>query len=50
MMVTSAFVFFVSCLDACLDAVGVRPPLVLSERDNLKRWDDAAVPAPEEEA
>jgi hypothetical protein len=26
-MLTSAFVFFVSCLDACLDAVGVRPPL-----------------------
>jgi hypothetical protein len=27
MMLTSAFVSFVSCLDACLDAVGVRPPL-----------------------
>jgi hypothetical protein len=26
MMLTSAFVSFVSCLDACLDAVGVRPP------------------------
>jgi hypothetical protein len=25
-MVTSAIVSFVSCLDACLDAVGVRPP------------------------
>jgi hypothetical protein len=28
MMLTSAFVSFVSCLDAYLDAVGVRPPLV----------------------
>jgi hypothetical protein len=28
MMLTSAFVSFVSCLDACLDAVGVRPPLI----------------------
>jgi hypothetical protein len=28
MMLTSDFVSFVSCLDACLDAVGVRPPLV----------------------
>jgi hypothetical protein len=28
MMLTSAFVSFVSCLDACLDAVCVRPPLV----------------------
>jgi hypothetical protein len=27
MMLTSALVCFVSCLDACLDAVGVRPPL-----------------------
>jgi hypothetical protein len=27
MMLTSDFVSFVSCLDACLDAVGVRPPL-----------------------
>jgi hypothetical protein len=27
MILTSVFVFFVSCLDACLDAVGVRPPL-----------------------
>jgi hypothetical protein len=27
MMLTSGFVSFVSCLDACLDAVGVRPPL-----------------------
>jgi hypothetical protein len=27
MMLTSAFVSFVSRLDACLDAVGVRPPL-----------------------
>jgi hypothetical protein len=26
MMLTSAFVSFVSCLDASLDAVGVRPP------------------------
>jgi hypothetical protein len=29
-MLTSAFVSFVSCLDACLDAVGVQPPLGLS--------------------
>jgi hypothetical protein len=27
MMLTSTFVSFVSCLDACLEAVGVRPPL-----------------------
>jgi hypothetical protein len=27
MMLTSVFVSFVSYLDACLDAVGVRPPL-----------------------
>jgi hypothetical protein len=27
MMLASAFVSFVSCLDACLDAVGVRPPV-----------------------
>jgi hypothetical protein len=27
-MLTSAFVSLVSCLDACLDAVGVRPPIV----------------------
>jgi hypothetical protein len=27
MMLTSAFVSFVSCFDACLDAVGVRPTL-----------------------
>jgi hypothetical protein len=26
MMLMSTFVFFVSGLDACLDAVGVRPP------------------------
>jgi hypothetical protein len=26
MILTSAFVFFVSCIDAYLDAVGVRPP------------------------
>jgi hypothetical protein len=26
-MLTSAFVSFVTCLDACLDEVGVRPPL-----------------------
>jgi hypothetical protein len=26
-MLMSAFISFVSCLDACLDAVGVRPPL-----------------------
>jgi hypothetical protein len=30
MMLTSAFAAFVLCLDACLDAVGVRPPLELS--------------------
>jgi hypothetical protein len=29
-MLTSAFVSFISCLDACLDAVGVRPPQVSS--------------------
>jgi hypothetical protein len=40
-MLTSAFVSFVSCLDACLDAVGVRPPLDCSKtgivRSNLIR-------------
>jgi hypothetical protein len=32
MMLTSAFVSFVSYFDVCLDAVGVRPPLRSSER------------------
>jgi hypothetical protein len=31
MMLTSASVSFVSCFDACLDAVGVRPPLVTTQ-------------------
>jgi hypothetical protein len=30
MILTSAFVSFYSCLDACLDAVGVRPPVKIA--------------------
>jgi hypothetical protein len=33
MMLTSTFVSFVSCFDACLDAAGVRPPLFFDPED-----------------
>jgi hypothetical protein len=37
MMLTSAFVSFVSCLDACFDAVGVRPPLLSFETEQEEK-------------
>jgi hypothetical protein len=47
-MLTSAIVSFVSCLDACLDAVGVRPPL--DHGITKQRYATASLTAPETNA
>jgi hypothetical protein len=39
-MLTSDFVSFVSCLDACLDAVGVRPSLQAVTTNNYNNIAD----------